>query len=167
MKKKGLSDVIATVILIALVMAATAVVWGAVNKIIRDKTNDACMDVGFSQKVTINEDYTCYNSTDDQIQFSLAIWDVNIDGVLVSVTSSGNSKSYTITNTPQTIAGLVNYPDKSTSIKLPAKNSGLTYIATGFPTEVDSIKIAPIVGDKQCELSDQINQIEDCSVFVN
>jgi hypothetical protein len=169
MRKGGLSDVVATVILIALVVAATGIVWGVVNNMIRDKTEgaQACMDVGFSQKVILNEDYTCYNSTSDEVQFSLNVWDVAIDGVLVSVTSAGNSKSYTITNTAQAISGLVNYPDKSAYVILPGKNAGLTYIATGFPTEVDSIKIAPIVGEEQCEISDQINQIEDCAIFID
>jgi flagellin-like protein len=168
-KRKGLSDVVATVILIALVIAATGIVWGVIDKMITDKTEkaQACMDVGFSEKVTLNEDYTCYNSTDNHVQFSLNVWDVDITGVLISITSEGSSKSYTLTNTDQIISGLVNYPDKSTSVRLPGKNSGLTYIATGFPTAIDSIKIAPIVGENQCEISDQINQIEDCIIFVD
>jgi hypothetical protein len=168
MKERGLSTVIATVIMIVLVMAAIVMVWSAINNMIRNKTEgaQACFDVGFSEKVVINEDYTCYNSTDDMVQFSLSVADVDIDGVLVAISSAGNSKSYVITNTPQTITGLLNYPDGSTSIVLPSKNSGKTYLATGFSDEVDSIKIAPIVGDKQCEQSDEIHQIEDCMVFI-
>jgi flagellin-like protein len=167
-KKRGLSDVVATVILIALVIVATGVVWAAIDNMIRNRTEraQACFDVGFSQKTGINEDYTCYNSTNQQVQFSLSVWDIQIDGMLVSITSAGSSKSYTITNTPQTIPGLFSYPDMGNSVQLPGKNSGSTYIATGFPTTIDSIQIAPIVGDKQCDVSDQIKQIEDCSVFI-
>jgi len=171
MKKKGLSELIATVILIALVITATAIVWSVIDNMIENKLerSKACSEVGFSEKVSINEDYTCYNSTsgNESVQFSLNIWDVEIEGILVSITSAGASKSYTITNTPQTISGLYTYPDRGTSVVLPGKNSGLTYIATGFPSKVDSIKIAPIIGNNQCDLSDEINQIEDCSVFVN
>jgi flagellin-like protein len=168
MKRKGLSTIIATLIMIALVLVATGIVWAAINNMISNRTEKAqkCFEVGFSEKVGINEDYTCYNSTNDSFQFSISVWDVDLDGILVSVTSAGISKSYTLTNTPQVIDGLLLYPNREIQTYLPGKNGGLTYIATGFPTEIDSIKIAPIVGEEQCDVSDQIHQIEDCSVFI-
>ena len=168
MKKKGLSTVVATVLLIALVMVATTIVWSSVRKLIRDKTEGAqsCFDIKVSEKVIINEDYTCYNSTDNHVQFSLNIGDVDIEGLVISIESEGSSKGYTLTNSVQNISGLVNYPDKSNGVALPSKNSGKTYIATGFPEPADSIIIAPIVLDKTCAPSDEIHQIEDCMVFI-
>ncbi len=170
MKKRGLSTVIATILMIALVLVTTIIVWTAVENMIRKKTEGAqsCFDIGASQKITINEDYTCYNSTDDFVQVSVSVEDVDIDGLIISISSEGNSMGFTLRNNPEIInnGALVNYPDQSTYVSMPQKNSGKTYIALGFTSPPTSIKIAPIVGDKQCEAVDQISQIEDCRVFV-
>ncbi len=106
--KKGLSGVITVVIMIALVMAAAAIVWGVVNNLLKDKmeSSEACF--GNYNKVTINRIYTCYDSTFDTFQFSLNIGDIEVDEVLVSVSSEGSTNSYTLTNEAQTITGLLN-----------------------------------------------------------
>ena len=64
-KTKGLSEIVAVVIVILLVIITASIVWNVVNNLIKNKTEGvrSCFDVGFSDKVTFNNDYTCYNST--------------------------------------------------------------------------------------------------------
>ncbi|MCK4647832.1 hypothetical protein KAT24_02795 [Candidatus Pacearchaeota archaeon] len=162
---KGLSGVITAIILIALVLAATVIVWGVVNNLIRKQmeSSEACF--GNYDKVTINGIYTCYDSIDDTFQFSLNIGDIEVDKVIVSVSSEGSTNSYTLTNDAQPIPGLANYSSTGFGtdfIKLPGKNAGRTYIASGFTEKPDLIKIAPIIGGQQCEVSDTISNIEVC-----
>jgi len=165
--KRGLSEVVAVVIIILLVIITAAIVWASVNSLIKDKTEGvkSCFDVEFSDKVVFNNDYTCYNSSSDEVQFSLSIGDVEIQKAIVTISAGGSSKSFTLTNEASFFLDLVKYPDRNTTIILPQKNGGLTYIATGISVNPDWIKIAPYVDDKQCEITDTIYELEDCSLF--
>lgn len=169
--KKGLSAVIAAVILILLVMVVTGIVWTAITGLVRDETErtQTCFQVGLSDNVRINEEFTCYNttnSTNKKVRFSIGIGDVEIESLLVSISADGSSKSFTLTNEETTISGLVNYPDGSNNIVLPQKNSGKTYIAEGFvASEVDSIRIAPTIDGNFCDVTDTIDQIDNCDIL--
>jgi uncharacterized protein (UPF0333 family) len=170
--KKGLSTVIATVLLILLVVVATSIVWMFVNNIVKDSTDkrtQSCFNAISSSKVTINDYYTCYNSSSGKVQFSINIGDVDVEGVVVSILMGGNSRSFTITNQVQVINYLLPYGNSGlTTVNLPIKNGGKTYIATGFQvnSKVDSIKIAPIIEGKQCDMSDSTYQVDDCSLLI-
>lgn len=166
-RNKGLSEVVATVIIIMLVIIATAAIWSVTSNFINEKTTDSksCFDVDFSERVVFNGEYTCYNSSSDEVQFSVNIGDVNISKIAVTILAGGSSKSFELTPIESNISGLYNYPSKSASIKMPSPNSGQTYIATGISQTPDWIKIAPYVGDKSCNPTDTIYELEDCSLF--
>lgn len=164
---KGLSAIVATVILILLVIVATTVVWTVVTNLVKDKTEGVttCFDVSFEDKLSLNNDYTCYDFDNNETQFSLSIGDLQLQKVLVSISYGGTSKTFELTNTPQELEGLVSYPARNTTTALPGANSGLTYIATGIYSQPDWIKISPYIEDKQCETVDTIYQPVDCALF--
>ncbi|MDD5012557.1 MAG: hypothetical protein PHQ66_02860 [Candidatus Nanoarchaeia archaeon] len=166
MNKRGISTIVITVILISLSMAAVVIVWASVNAVIKNQIGSSESCFGNYDKVQINKQYTCYNSSSDEIRFSLMVGDIEIDKIVVSVSSESAVKSYEITNTPENISTLTMYPSGDSNIVLPEKNSGLTYRATGFDSEADLIKIAPVIGGNQCEVADTLSQIEDCSLLV-
>ena len=164
--KKGISGVITAVLMVALVMAATVIVWVVVKNLVSEKiegTESCFMTFG---QVKINNRYTCYDSSSKEFHFSISVGDIDIDELLIGISGEGTTKSFTITNEEQTITGLTNYPDGSPEIKLPAKNAGLTYIYNmtegGFSTGPDSIEIAPIISGKQCDVSDSLSDIDNC-----
>lgn len=165
--KNGLSAIVATVILILLVMVTMGIVWVSVSNIIREKTEGAqsCFDVGFSEKITFNNDYTCYDSANNETQFSISVGDIDVEKVVVSISAEGSSKSFVITTQSGVVTDLLAYPERGTAIVLPGKNSGLTYIATGIRSPPEWIKIAPYAGEKQCEVTDTVYSLEDCSLF--
>jgi hypothetical protein len=163
----GLSTIVTTLILIVLSLVAVGVVWSFVNNLINKQitTSQACY--GNSNKVKVNSQYTCYETlgaNSYNIRFSLSLADVSADKVIVSISSASTIKSYEITNTLQTISGITPYPS-GTQVILPGKNSGLTYRVTGFTSIPDSIKIAPVIGGTQCDISDSLSQIEDCALL--
>jgi len=166
--KHGLSGIITAVIMIALVMAAAVIVWGVVNSLLKGQMEGAEACFGNYNKVTINSMYTCYEFigvNDYHVHFSLSIGDIEVDEIIVSVSSEGSTNSYTLTNEGQTINGLANYDSigfGTDSIILPGENAGKTYIADGFTEKPDLIKIAPIIGGNQCEVSDTLSNIEVC-----
>ena len=159
--KKGISGVITVVLMIALVMAAAAIVWGIVNSTLKDQVEGAKSCFGNFNKVTINPIYTCYDSTSHTVQFSLSIGDIDVDEVLVGISFAGASGSYTLTNTDQQGIGLILYPSGG-EVKLPGKNAGLTYVASGYTSKPDLIQIIPVIDGQQCEVSDTISGIESC-----
>lgn len=168
--KRGLSPIIASVLLVLLVFVLVAVVWTTYKGIVNRNLNKAesCLDtVG---KIEIVGRYTCYdqNASHPQFQFSIERKDVNIDEIIVSLSSISGNKNFNLKNNTQTITGLRIYPDVY-NIRMPEKNSAITYIvnltAVGF-TKPDGIKIAPIANGEQCEVVDTLNEIDNCIIPV-
>lgn len=160
--KRGVSEVVTAVILIALVMVAGALVWGIVNSMIKEKIGETGSCFGNFEKVSINRMYTCYDSSLKEMHFSISVGDLEPDKAVVAISGEGSTKSYTIEKTETTVEGLSNYPSRTTNIKLPDKNAGLTYIASNFSTKPDLVEIAPVIGGKQCDVFDSVSEIETC-----
>ena len=169
MNKRGLSVVVASVLMIVLVMASVVIIWGVVRNIIEERTGEAedCSKVaGFNNNVMINDDYTCYNATNGSVYISIALTDQPIDALIISVEYAGSSKGFELTNEVQYLSDVKNYPNYDGGVKLPAPNNGQTYYFVGF-TGADSIQISPKVGTSQCDVTDQVTQIESCEVMAN
>ena len=167
LNKKGVSGIIGTIILIALVIFAIGIVWVVVNNVIGEGIDEASSCFGIFDKVKLDPDWTCYNYTSDETLFKIDIGDLNVDEVLVGITAQGISRSFRILKTESQITGLSMYPDKNANVKLPEKDGGFTYIVNmsqmGFGETLPSlIQIAPIVGEQTCEVSSTIDFIEIC-----
>ena len=159
--KKAVSGIVATVIMIALVMAVAGVVWVVVTNLVSEQLEDvgSCLDV--IGKVSLEQRYTCYNSSSKITQFSITIGDINVSKVVVAISGAGATKSYEIAREPTTIPGLTDYYGNS-EIKLPNKNEGLTYRSSDFDSKPDSIKLYPVVNKKQCDATDTITELSSC-----
>jgi len=157
--KKGLSGIVAAVIMIALVMAIAGIVWNVVSNLVTEQLADAgtCLDV--LGKVNINHEYTCYNHSSNEFLISIGIGDIAIEKLIISVSGSGSSNSYELNKTGGS-AGLKNYTG-GTDVKMPDQNSGLTYrlSVSGRP---DSVRIFPVTGGKQCDATDSATGISSC-----
>ncbi|MFH1310901.1 MAG: hypothetical protein ABIH65_00665 [Nanoarchaeota archaeon] len=167
--KKGVSDIIATVILIALVMAVTGIVWIVVNNFIKDQTGDAGACFGLFEKVTFNDRYICYDSDSDELQFSINVGDVDVDAILVGVSGKEAGVSFKLKKEPSAVSNVYMYPDHNTMVRSPGPNSGLTYffdiVEAGLSEEPDVIQISPVIDGKQCEVSDLITEIDNCAIL--
>jgi hypothetical protein len=167
--KKALSTVVATVLLILLTVVAVTVVWVFINNFIKDKTDASCYQVETNlELVSLNEYYTCFNDTSDEVQFSINIGDVEIDELLISILADGATKSVILTNNDTDVPNVRYYKSTPSDVKLPAKNAGLTYHVGGFTGDkVDWIKIAPTVNGKACAATDTILEIVNCNMLAN
>lgn len=168
LKKKGLSPIIATVLLVALVVAAGAMIWVVVNNIITSQLDQSGTCFGVLNQVTINNDYTCYNSTAKKLQFSINVGDINLSGVYVAVSFGGGAKSGVLTSTPlEAGSDITTYPNGEAGAKMPNRNSGSTYFFSGITLPPLSVSVAPIVSGRQCDAADTLDAIDDCSALVN
>ncbi|MCL5730238.1 MAG: type IV pilin [Candidatus Pacearchaeota archaeon] len=165
--KRGISAIIGTLLLIVLTIALVAVVWTVVNNMVSQKITQSSACFGNFNSITLNNQYSCFNSSANKVQFSLNIGDVAVDGVLVSMTGPAGSESVTITNTPTIIPGLTYLGGSSgQDVQLPGKNAGKTYVYdwTGGGA-ANSVQIAPIVKGQQCSSSDSISSLDDCNLL--
>jgi len=166
--RRGMSSVVTAIILVALSMAAIVLVWAFVSNMVKKQISSSESCYGNYDKIKINGQYTCFeriSAASYNLRFSLSIGDIDVDKVIVSVSSMGAVKSYTLTNTPQVISGLKMYPSGINQVNLSGKNAGLSYNATGFGGRIDSVQIAPVIGGNLCEVSDSIASIEDCKLI--
>lgn len=162
---RGISGIVAMVIMIALVVGITATVWVVVNNLVKGQIGSSESCFGNFGEVGLNKQYTCYDSSLSEIQFAIKIGDISIDSALVSVSGKSGSKSFEIKNN-STYSYVKMYGGSyGGTLQLPAKNAGLTYIInlTGIGiTDAKSIKIAPIINSNQCEVSDSVLEINNC-----
>jgi len=169
--KKSMSGAISAVLLIAITISIVAVVWGVVNNLVLDKTRhgEACSDI--FGKIEINGRYTCYNNSGSttNLRFSINRKDIDLDSILVSIESQGKFKTVKIADSPTEIDNMQMFNGDS-DIKLPEKNGGETYIfdydTAGFSDVPDAISVAPIINGETCSEIAQMQDIENCNIFV-
>jgi hypothetical protein len=87
---------------------------------------------------------------------------INFFKIRIFINVGGETKSYTLTDDEQNIFGLALYPSGSISIKLPRKNTGLMYIASNLSEKPNSIEIAPIINENQCDVFDLLFNVGFC-----
>ena len=164
LNKKGISTVIATVLMIAIVIVIVGIVWISISGLIGQQIESSESCFGNFGKVTLDKRYTCYNPSSNELQFSINVGDIVLDSVLVSVSSQSGAKSFEIENT--TISDVKRYGGVyGEIIEIPEKNAGVTYVVnvSGLGiTNPDSISIAPIINKNQCEVSDSLSNIGVC-----
>lgn len=164
LKKRGLSTVVATLLLILLSIILITILWGVVKPLVENRLDESKVCLDIIGKVTLNDRYTCYNRTMDAFLFSINVGDLDIDKVIVSISSRGEAKSIELTNTPAAITNFRNY-NGTTLVAIPGKNSGLTYIYNSTAAgsgEPDEISIAPVIGDDKCGATDEISEVDYC-----
>ena len=168
--RKGVSGVVAMVIMIALVLVVVGIVWVVVNNLVEGGIEGSESCFGIFDKVNIENSYTCYNSTSEELQFSINIGDIQVGEILVAVASAGTTKSFSLSSGVQE-SYLKDYLDPSYggSIQFPGKNAGRTYVLdmnnaslSGSP---DFLEIAPIINEKQCGVSDTLSEFDDCALL--
>jgi len=176
--KRGISDLIATVLLIVITVAAVGIIYAAIMPLIRGQieTSQKCSSSGI--EIDTSRGYTCDDRGKGEvsIQVQRGESDVDIVGLQLQVSGGGKSKSIEINNT---LTGLdyvkeYNYTALAynTSLSLPEKNEARTYVInTTDPTvgitAPESVSVAPIVkiGNKNkiCGISSQAPLSGSCA----
>lgn len=163
--KKAMSGVVTSVIMIALVLAATAIVWSFVSNMLQEEMDGASACMGNFDKVVINNYNTCYDTLDKSLHVSVSVTDLTVDGILVSISGKGMQKSFTVPGNGTTYKNPNvknydgNYDEYLNNIE---QDSGYTYIMKGFDEKPGLIEIAPTISGKRCEVSSRVTRIDSC-----
>lgn len=169
--KRGLSAVIAAVLLILLALALVGIVWAVVKDLVeREMSTTDCLD-GFG-KVEFNHHYTCYNLSSKELWISVSIGDIEIKKVTVSVSAGGSKKSFDILEggSSETYIRPSLVTSYGSTFYLPGKNEGKTYfynmtLAT-FSDDPDRLEIYPVINENTCSATDSVTEIVDCGLLV-
>ncbi|MCR4284777.1 MAG: hypothetical protein NUV97_01880 [archaeon] len=133
--KKGISAIVATVLIILITVAAVTIIWAAIIPMINNQLNKGtvCVDV-VSQIAISDEGYTCKNTTADTISLQIkhGARDFDLADIQVLVSAGGDTTSFLLSN--------------QTS-DFPGSNEEKTYIidTSGIVGTIESVDIAPIV----------------------
>jgi len=172
--KKGLSDVVTTVILIVITISAISIVWVVINNVVGEKLEEtkSCFDI--FGKVEINDVYTCYRTSDEELDVSINT-KVSLDELLVSISSKKGSKSFKLTKEGSSESFVRPYGDNTNygdSLRIPSEGEGLTYVVNVLtagirPNPEDlgdflSINIVPSANGKVCDVADSYVGVKKC-----
>jgi len=166
--KKGVSTIIASVIMIALTLVIGGVIWGVVSNLVQENLESAgsCYDV--FDKVDLNPGTTCWNSSGKEVRFSINVKDLDIQEMIVSISGTGETKSYRLKKDGvEPVGKVVYWPNASiTPVLIPGSNTGKTYsVFNDFTAKPDSIKVFPVIKGKQCDAADSISNMDSCLVL--
>src|SRR3989344_4727225 len=163
--KRAVSGVVVMVMMIALVIAIAGIVFTLTKKTVEEKIkkSEAC-GLDLLGKLSINSEHVCYDSVNQEIQFSIDREEIDLDKIIVAVETQTKIVQFELKEgIEETFNNL--YPfngQPGDQVKIPAKNSGRTYIGTGFSEEVIGIRIIPVINGEQCDETDSLNEITSC-----
>jgi len=160
MHKRGISELISTVLLIGVTISAAAMIYSFVVPLIQSNIEQSQKCV--SGLLEITQDYTCYNISSKElyIEIEKGNVDVNVTGIQILLTGGQSSGGVLIKEGPKTKE--VRDFNASLNLTIPKKGETNTYVinmtALGFAPE--SATASPIVklktSEKLCDVSSQI-----------
>jgi flagellin-like protein len=159
--KKGVSAVIATLLLVVITIVAVVMVWQFVKKQVIDKNMEEASCSDYREYITILQtDFSCYDTTNDltKLEIRRSFEAKDIEGISVSISSGDSSEAYELKE-GNTEDGVKMY-DGSNTIVLPQKGGSKTYIFNGIAGNI--VTIAPIVNGKSCDMVRESYTIDEC-----
>ncbi len=117
-----------------------------------------------SQKIKINNDYTCYDSDLKLLQIAVDVGEIDLDSLIIHVSNKQDTKSFEMTKIPSSYAGVTMYAGDP-SLIMPEKNSGKTYffsLETIGLTSLAEVRIAPKTKGYLCPTSEALIDFRAC-----
>jgi hypothetical protein len=160
--KKALSEIVTTMLIIVLIIMAIGIIFGVIYNFLQNRLNKTGSCYNTFEKISLNDDYTCYNQSAKIMQFSISRKNIVLNYLLVSISFNESSRTYKLYDDPLIIPNLTDYSTGSLYVSLPGNESGKTYLAENIEEIPDLIEIAPNINNNQCEISSKIEEIVYC-----
>lgn len=167
--KRGISTLVATVILILIVIVAIGIIWGALGPIISNSSeiSQACSRASLA--IDTSQGYSCYDENANELVLMISrIGDVEIAGAQLILSAGATSKAYEFAQGRIYSDVRMYYQDEyRLPIDVPKSNEDLAYVidATGLGNVTD-VKLAPIIKvgitEKKCPLASKVS-LRKCS----
>ena len=165
--KRGVSAVVATVLLLIITIASIAIIAGVIIPFVRNSLDKGTECVGFEDYFSFEESfgnlkYNCYDDVDGLQGASVRSaeredLEENIAGFELVFVRSGSSDKVSIRKDVTTTD--VKMLDGNTNLEVPEAGEIRTYLYTTSET-FDKIEVAPVLtSGRICAVSDSINNI--------
>src|SRR3989344_7814862 len=108
---KAVSGVVVMVVMIALVISISAIVFTLTKKTVEEKikSSETC-GPDIIGKLSINSEYVCYDKDSDEIVFSINREDIELDKLIVAIETETEVRQFEIDSDEKTIQNLYLYP---------------------------------------------------------
>jgi len=153
--KKGISAIVATVLIILITVAAVTIIWAAILPMISDTMEESQRCTSAVAELTLLEDYTCYDSGNDQlkVQIGRGKSEFNLVDIQLLAGTGGATTSFSIKESD----GFSDFP---------GINEERVYTVIGLDAIPDTLVIAPVIGVGQkeyaCTASGRTIKVEAC-----
>ncbi len=157
-EKRGLSSVVATILLILITIAAAVLIAAFLIPWVKEslpKTN--CVDVLGIINIVEDKDYTCYNSElkEARVMIERGFKNVEVKSLIIVLSGASQSKRFEIVNGTKTV-DMPGISSGDADIEIPDSGETRTYIfnlqETGIGFAVENAEAALVVGkDTICE----------------
>lgn len=135
-KKKGISAVVATVLIILITVAAVTIIWTAIIPMIKTQLEEGTVCLNAVTALAIeNKGYTCFNAADIKVQVSHGKKNVSLVGIQFLISKGGDTTSVEVTS------------------GLPDTNGERVITVTYAAGNPESISIAPIISLGNTEIT--------------
>jgi flagellin-like protein len=161
--KKGLSEVVTTVIMIALVMAAAAIIWGVISNMINKSTEESQACFGNYNKVTLYGQGTCYDALNSRLSVYVDIKDIQVSKVLVLIHTESETKTIEIPGNNADVALYSSSPVYENAEDAIPPNSGKRFWVRNINSKPTSVELVPVINGNQCEISSTIKNLNICT----
>jgi len=154
MKKRGVSAVIATVLLILLTVAAVALIAGIIIPFVKNELDKSKKCFSINEQISVVQgNFTCYTLSSTKIMIKRTSKDFLLQGFMISISSGGSSKVYKIEDNIKTSG--VKMHDNNETLRIPKAGEAETYV---FSLSGNYASISPVIeGNLPCkEISEQI-----------
>ena len=149
---RGISAVVATVLIILITVAAVTIIWSAIIPMVKNQieTGTVCFDAVSELSIVTNQGYTCIKGDGNiSIQISRGAKEIDLKKIQVLVSIGGDTAAYELNDT--------NKLPKANEAKVFNVNYTQLNITADQLKKADEVKIAPIVGvgntEERCEVS--------------
>ena len=162
-RKKGISPVITTVLLILLSISAVVIIAGVIIPFIKDSLSGSkeCFEVIGQLEIDTESIYTCYDDSNNLVNLTIkrGVKEIDLEGFMIAISGGGTSETFEIEGGE---VGNVEMLNGSSDIVIPKRGEERTYSITTTLSTLDYAEIAPIMkSGTTCEPTDKA-EIEMC-----
>ena len=151
MRKRGLSTVIATLLIVMLTIFSAVIIAGLIIPMIKDNMakSKGCYDVRDSFIIDMETGLTCYNDDSTSVMVKM-VKQSSIKGFIFMLSSSSENKRYEVIDGSVVTDEVKMYNISKTEIRIPKEQGEAeTYI---FDVKADNVKLALVLQDNNvCE----------------
>lgn len=161
-KKRGLSTVIATVLILMLTISMVAILYGLIIPMIREQLEKAkfCNDARGALEIETDPEFSCHNPSNTTVMIKLSSSEMDLKGILISLKSKESAEVYTLKSNTIVLGVAMKNQEPSVPLELPQKGGAKSYVFN--LANSTSIEVAAIVGSKLYYCDSAEEKIEQC-----